>query len=122
MKKLLMLMLLFSSQLFSQTETYIQVYDGYFSEISDVKSPYEELRAVAIFYPRGKNEIILTVNSVTAKYFQISNSEKCKDGLGKDYESIEVIKEDTGRIMMIHVYADKLRLFIDNDYIEFFNW
>jgi hypothetical protein len=122
MKKLItFIILLFTTITFSQSETYVKTYKGYITEISDIKSGYEESRAVVIFHPGGRNEFVVNVNSATVRYFQISNPEKTKNDKGVSYQIVECIKENTGKIVQLHIYPETLRIYIENDYIEFLN-
>lgn len=123
MKKLILVaFLLFSGLVFSQSETYVRTYKGFVTEIEGVKSECKESRAVVIFHPGGRNEIIVNVNSATVRYFQISTSEKSKNDKGVSYEVVECIKETNGKIVMLHIYPETLRIYIENDYVEFLNY
>ena len=115
-------MLLIGSTVSSQAETYVRTYKGYITEINDIKNGYEESKAVVIFHPGGRNEIIVNVNSAVVRYFQISNPEKAKDEKGNSFQLVECIKENTGKIVQLHIYLETLRIYIENDYIEFLNY
>ena len=119
MKKLILVLLLVSSQVFCQKDTSIQVYKGFVTEIGEIKNGYEESRAVVIFHPGGRGEIIVNVNEATVRYFQISNSEKGTDENGDSYQMMECIKENTGKIVILRLYVNKFRIYIQDDYIEF---
>lgn len=121
-KVILIVLLVFSTQVFCQAETYVRTYKGYVTEISDIKNPYQQSRAVAIFHPGGRNEVLVTVNEAVVRYFQISNPEKVKDEKGVYYQLVECIKENTGKIVQLHIYPETLRIYIENDYIEFLNY
>ena len=121
-KLILILMLVVSSQVFCQADTYVRTYKGYITEIGDIKNPYQESRAVAIFHPGGRNEVLVTVNEAVVRYFQISNPEKAKDEKGNSYQLVECIKENTGKIVQLHIYPETLRIYIENDYVEFLNY
>lgn len=115
------IVLMFTTTAFSQAETYVRTYKGFVTEIASVKKDYEEMRAVVIFHPGGRNEIIVNVNEAVVRYFPISQPEKTTDDKGNNFQLVECIKENTGKIVQLHVYVEKLRIYIENDYIEFLN-
>jgi hypothetical protein len=122
MKKVITVILfLISTAIFSQSETYIKTYTGFFTEIADIKKDYEEMRTVVIFHPGGRNEVIVNVNDAVVRYFPITPPEKGTDNKGNTFQLVECIKENTGKIVQLHIYPDKLRIYIQNDYIEFLN-
>jgi len=119
MKKLILVLLLVSSQVFCQNDTSVQVYKGFVTEIEGVKTDFEESKTVVIFHPGGRGEIIVNVNEATVRYFQISNSEKGTDENGDSYQIVECIKENTGKIVILRLYVNKFRIYIQDDYVEF---
>lgn len=121
-KIILIVLLVFTTQVFCQADTYIKVYKGYITEINEIKSPYQESRAVAIFHPGGRSEITITVNSAVVRYFEIAPPEKAEDEKGKSFQLVECIKQNTGKIVQLHIYPETLRIYIENDYIEFLNY
>ncbi len=44
------------------------------------------------------------------------------DEKGNSYQLVECIKENTGKIVQLHIYPETLRIYIENDYIEFLNY
>jgi len=122
MKKLITIALvMLTTTIFSQVETHVRTYKGFFTEIADIKNGYEEIRTVVIFHPGGRSEIIVNVNDAVVRYFPISSAEKSTDDKGNSFQLVECIKENTGKIVQLHVYPEKLRIYIENDYIEFLN-
>jgi len=123
MKKLL-LALLFSASMFSQTETFVKNYTSYISQSKGVLQPWVALNLTVVFNANKTSDIIFYYSDGRKKILkQIGDVREDKTKGDEKYQIINVINED-GKEMSLQLFDNDtaMRLLIDDGYyIEFHN-
>jgi len=124
MKKLL-LALLFSASMFSQTETFVRKYTSYISESAGVMQPWVHSGVTVVFNANNTTDIVFYYpNDTKRTLHQVGNVREDKTKGGETYQIIRVIDAEDGTEMALQLFDDNtaMRILIsDGYYIEFHN-
>jgi hypothetical protein len=123
MKKLL-LALLFSASMFSQTETFVKKYTSYVSESKGVMQPWVNSGVTVVFNANNTNDIVFYYpNDTKRTVHQVGNVKEEVTTGGQKYQIIECVDED-GTELAIQLFdsGTALRILIAKGYfVEFHN-
>jgi len=123
MKKLL-LALLFSASMFSQTETFVRKYTSYVSESKGVIQPWVNSGVTVVFNANNTSDIVFYYPNDTKRIVhQVGNVREDKTKGGDKYQIITCV-DDEGSEMAIQLFDSDnvLRILIaDGYYVEFHN-
>jgi hypothetical protein len=125
MKKLLLgALLLLSTLMFSQSETFVKKYTSMVSKKEGVLQPWEQVDVTVVFNAKGGKDIVFYyTNGNTRSFHQISSVTQSKTENGQGYQFIDCVDQD-GTKVGIQLFDDDtcLRILIAKGYmVEFHN-
>ena len=126
MKKLLLgALLLLSTSIFSQTETFVRKYTSYISESKGVMQPWVHTGVTVVFNANNTTDIVFYYpNDTKRTVHQVGNVREDKTKAGEPYQIIRVIDDEDGTEMALQLFDDgtTLRILIaEGYYVEFHN-
>ena len=126
MKKLLLgALLLLSTSMFSQTETFVRKYTSYVSESKGVMQPWVHTGVTVVFNANNTTDVVFYYpNDTKRTVHQVGNVREDKTKGGDKYQIITVIDAEDGTEMALQLFDDgtTLRILIAEGYfVEFHN-
>ena len=118
---LTILTILISTVTFSQSTTFVKKYTTYITDVNDVKSAEDTADVTVVFNEDGKNIIVMYVNSVVTRYYQVSEVQKGNTTNGTEYQAFECVQESDGKKVMLQLFENNFRVHHGSNFIEFFN-
>jgi len=123
MKKLLLALLL-STSMFSQTKTFVKKYTSYISESKGVMQPWVNSGVTVVFNANNTNDIVFYYPNNTKRIVhQVGDVEEGKTTGGDKYQIITCVDED-GTELALQLFDNNttMRILIAKGYmIEFHN-
>lgn len=126
MKKLLLgALLLLSTTMFSQAETFVKKYTSYVTKSAGVMQPWVYSNVTVVFNANNTTDVVFYYpNGAKRTMHQVDNVREDKTKNGEKYQIITCVDDEDGKELAIQLFDDgtALRILIAEGYfVEFHN-
>jgi hypothetical protein len=118
-KTLLIISFSFATLLCNAQKTFVEKYTSYVTNINDITSETKIASVTIIFNAEDTTDILIYTSDSPKRLYRTGEIINGKSNGGFEYQLVNCIDSETGKQVIVQLFKDACRVFMESDYIEY---